>query len=165
MVTFLVSGLWHGANWTYIVWGGIHGAAQVLEKRFVKKRHGVIGNILVFALVVVAFVFFRASTVGDALYVITHYFAGIASPISYVRNGYIDLEITAVKFVKLAIPILMLAVYDFMSLKYDVIQAVSRKNVIIRWSVYVAFTLMIMFYIQYFVGAGNVSQKFIYFDF
>jgi hypothetical protein len=165
MITFLVSGLWHGANWTFIVWGGIHGVAQIIEKRFIKKKPGIIGNIFVFALVVVAFVFFRAETIGDAFYVIIHYFDGIFAPAEYIRNGYIALGITAVTFIKLAIPLVMLIIYDHVSLKTDVICAINSKNVIVRWSMYVAFVLMIMFYIQYFMGNGNVAQKFIYFDF
>jgi D-alanyl-lipoteichoic acid acyltransferase DltB (MBOAT superfamily) len=165
MITFLVSGLWHGANWTFIVWGGIHGVAQIIEKRFVKKKYGIIGNMFVFALVVVAFVFFRAETISDALYVITHYFDGIFDPVGYIREGYITLGITAVNFIKLAIPLVMLVIYDYASLKTDVICAINGKNVIVRWIIYVAFVLMIMFYIQYFMGNGNVAQKFIYFDF
>lgn len=39
MVTFLVSGLWHGANWTFIVWGGLHGIYQVIEKVFGLNRY------------------------------------------------------------------------------------------------------------------------------
>ena len=31
LITFLASGIWHGADWTYLVWGGIHGGAQILE--------------------------------------------------------------------------------------------------------------------------------------
>lgn len=38
MITFLASGLWHGANWTFVAWGGIHGLAQVMEASFVKKK-------------------------------------------------------------------------------------------------------------------------------
>jgi hypothetical protein len=160
-----VSGLWHGANWTYIVWGGLHGVAQVIEKRFVKKKYGILGNIYVFVFFVVAFVFFRAETAGDALYVITNYFVGITSPVNYIRDGYIALGITAFNFVKLAIPLIILGIYDYVSLKMDVIDNISRKNVVVRWSLYVSFILMIMFYIQYFMGNGNVAQKFIYFDF
>ena len=38
MITFLVSGLWHGAAWTYVIWGGIHGLAQVIENLFGQNR-------------------------------------------------------------------------------------------------------------------------------
>lgn len=40
MVTFLISGLWHGANWTYVIWGGINGAAQIVEKIYFRNRGG-----------------------------------------------------------------------------------------------------------------------------
>ncbi len=81
MCTFLVSGLWHGANWTYIVWGGIHGFYQIiggetellkrrLERYFHVKTESVsykFGQMLcTFLLVDVAWIFFRADNVSDA---------------------------------------------------------------------------------------------------
>lgn len=81
MITFLVSGLWHGANWTYVVWGGIHGLYQILgaELRGVKDRINErlhtnteclsykLGQILVtFVLTDFAWIFFRSNTLKDA---------------------------------------------------------------------------------------------------
>ena len=40
LITFLVSGLWHGANWTFVLWGGINGGAQILEKTILKTGGG-----------------------------------------------------------------------------------------------------------------------------
>jgi D-alanyl-lipoteichoic acid acyltransferase DltB (MBOAT superfamily) len=73
LVTFLVSGLWHGANWTFIVWGAIHGGAQSIEKFFNwngKDKTGGrrIWSILVtFFVVNFAWIFFRMPTIGDAV--------------------------------------------------------------------------------------------------
>lgn len=38
IVTFLVSGLWHGANWTFVVWGELHGVAQLVENTLISKK-------------------------------------------------------------------------------------------------------------------------------
>ena len=38
MITMLLGGLWHGANWTFVIWGGFHGAAQAVEHLFRDKR-------------------------------------------------------------------------------------------------------------------------------
>jgi len=74
MITFLISGFWHGANWTFIIWGAIHGIlliAGIQVAKFVKtpkKRLGIwISRLIVFHLVVLAWVFFRADTVEIAV--------------------------------------------------------------------------------------------------
>ena len=64
-VVFLVSGLWHGANWTFILWGAYHGAFLVLEKRFglrlAERLPKVVSALVTFGIVLVGWVFFRAS--------------------------------------------------------------------------------------------------------
>ena len=81
LVVFLVSGLWHGANWTYICWGGLHGLYLVLALLFAgfwkhadtatglvrmpKLKHA-LNVVVTFLLVIIAWVFFRANKVEDA---------------------------------------------------------------------------------------------------
>lgn len=80
LVTMLLGGLWHGANWTFIVWGALHGAYLMINhawlavtarspalKRFTESRSGAaFGMVLTFIAVVVAWVFFRASSFATA---------------------------------------------------------------------------------------------------
>lgn len=81
MITFLVSGLWHGANWTFLAWGGVHGSLQIIENILspaVNKLNRKIGTkvnsisyklgqmAVTFSLVTIAWVFFRAETIRDA---------------------------------------------------------------------------------------------------
>lgn len=72
MITFIVSGIWHGANWTFIVWGMIHGGLQCIEKRlgwnsrFWTRTQKAMHWIATFCIVCMAWVFFRANTIGDA---------------------------------------------------------------------------------------------------
>lgn len=77
MVTFLVSGIWHGANWTFIFWGAMHGVLQIIEKalgwqKYEGKNWGVkaVRIVVTFLLVNFAWVFFRMPTIGDAFAVI-----------------------------------------------------------------------------------------------
>lgn len=170
MITFLLSGLWHGANWTYVIWGGMHGAMQVIEKIFGIPRKKdrltkIIGPVVVCCFFVLSLIFFRASSVSDAVYVITHLFDGILMPVTYIKNGYIALQITASDFVTFMAPIVLLFVFDFISLKQDAIELLSRQKVVIRWSIYIVFVMWILYDIQYVLGASNMAQKFIYFDF
>ena len=71
-VTFLVSGIWHGANWTFIVWGIWHGLFQIVEKALGQQKceYGALGKtikiVITFLLVNFAWIFFRMPTLGDA---------------------------------------------------------------------------------------------------
>lgn len=77
IVTFLVSGIWHGANWTFIVWGLLHGMFQVMEKAINQQKcdYGWLGRaikiFITFNLVNLAWIFFRMPTLGDACGVVS----------------------------------------------------------------------------------------------
>lgn len=88
MATFIISGIWHGANWTFIVWGSIHGVLQCIEKWLgwnklqsqwnMWKRF--IHWILTFCVVCLAWVFFRANNMDDAITIIKGMFYNIGYP-------------------------------------------------------------------------------------
>ncbi|HTW68147.1 MAG TPA: MBOAT family O-acyltransferase [Bryobacteraceae bacterium] len=79
MLTMLLGGLWHGASWNFVVWGGYHGALLSFERMF-RRQHAPEEThwtalypaqaIITFALVMIGWVFFRAATFHDSLYVI-----------------------------------------------------------------------------------------------
>ena len=79
-VTFLVSGIWHGANWTFVVWGIMHGICQIIEKMLGEQRcrYGLVGKtvkiIITFLIVNFAWIFFRMPSLGDACRVIGRIF-------------------------------------------------------------------------------------------
>lgn len=85
MLTMLLGGLWHGANWTFVIWGGLHGgvlAAERLWADVAPKRWPVLPAwakvILTFHVVVLGWIFFRAPSFADAM----TYLGGIADPFS-----------------------------------------------------------------------------------
>ena len=70
MTVFLLTGIWHGANWTFILWGIIHGVFNVLEDTILpirKLKIKVIANIYTLLVAVTAFVFFRSDSIGKGL--------------------------------------------------------------------------------------------------
>ena len=77
LVTFVVSGIWHGANWTFLCWGGLHGALLCVEKALGIGRQKYTGFrkfchwAVTFILVCLAWVFFRANDMHDAVAVLT----------------------------------------------------------------------------------------------
>ncbi len=90
-VIFLLSGLWHGANWTFIAWGAYHAllflplillgknrkyTGTIAEGKFLPSFKELCMMLLTFALVVIGWIFFRAETIADAI----HYIAALCSP-------------------------------------------------------------------------------------
>jgi len=85
MLTMLLGGLWHGANYTFLIWGAIHGTAQVLEHVFGSRQlktrcrrislSALFGWIYTFLVVFVAWVFFRAGSTAQAVQIISAMFS------------------------------------------------------------------------------------------
>lgn len=171
MVTFLGSGLWHGASWTYVVWGGIHGVGQVLQNLLFKKKRKEIKEerrglkwwifvVLTFFFASFAWIFFRAETISDAFYVITHMFQGIGNPAQYVSQIDVYLGMDKLTILGMVISIALLAVYDYVSLKRDVLAWIGKRKTLVRWCIYLVFIIFLIFNIP--VTSG---QEFIYFQF
>jgi len=86
MTVFVLSGIWHGANWTFIIWGAIHGAVWIAERAarpLTDRFWGLLPDKMIFALarkalavlftfhvVVLAWIFFRAESLGQASYIL-----------------------------------------------------------------------------------------------
>lgn len=85
MLVFLVSGLWHGAGWLFLLWGLMHGAASVFYRLFRKQYdalHPALQWLINFGFIVVAWVFFRAASLTDALAIVKSMFMMDFAPIS-----------------------------------------------------------------------------------
>lgn len=106
IVTFLVSGIWHGASWCFVVWGGLHGLYLSFSlyyrpvQKAIHKRLGLENTralklwqcFFTFHLVCFAWIFFRAKNLDDAIYVVTHLLDGIHGMRSFLlTNGDTDL--------------------------------------------------------------------------
>ena len=173
LVTFLVSGLWHGAAFTYIIWGGLHGMLQILENSIPlfrahirrvkegteKKSVLVISRLVTFFLVMLAWVFFRAGSVSQAVYILWDMWTGIGHPLSYLRTGFAGLGLTLRTALELALPLALLAVYDACSLHADPIRKTETWKPVLRWSFYYGFMLLVI------LLASFNAQEFVYFQF
>lgn len=166
LATFLLSGLWHGASWNFVAWGGLHGLAQVMQASIphrgrVSCRKSPILRWLkvgcVFAFCSAAWVFFRAQTLGDAVYVLAHLFDGIGQPLQYLRNriGLWKADI-AVYLPMLAV----LFIYDCFDLEGDAIEKLGQKGKLLQWAVWLAVGLCTLIYSQ-----KGVAAEFVYFQF
>lgn len=167
LATFLVSGLWHGANITFVIWGGIHGLLQILEDIFHIKKNTktysfswFIRVILVFMLMSITWVFFRASNLHDALYIFRHMFDGITNLRSYIVSGLYSFGVKAPYLLTmLAIYLIPLFIIDYINVKDDALTILNNKPIFIRYLAY--FVLLLMILLLHYVGEVN----FIYFQF
>lgn len=143
-VTFLVSGIWHGANWTFIVWGVMHGIIQIVEKALgIQKYCGHNGlvkavRILVtFLLVNFAWIFFRMPSLSDACGVIGRIFD---------FNLSMRLEVTSMHiFLLMIVGTIILLVKDVRDeFVPNKMQLFESKYKTVRWISYVAVITLIM---------------------
>jgi len=157
IVTFLVSGLWHGANWTFVCWGAIHGFFVALEKIFQRRKkqlsgiRRVIPCLCTFAVVSLLWVFFRARHLHDAVSI----FHGMVT-----NPGMPFLQDVGIGNVAAAIcAIVAVLVKDYADEKAWPVHIATSNHAWIRYS-YFAFMICI---ITLFGVLG--SDQFIYFQF
>ena len=166
LVTFLVSGAWHGASWTYILWGTIHGVGQVIEnhlhlrpKQQLNKVQSLVRFMLTMSFVVLTWIFFRARSLNEVIYLLTHFYHGISSPLGYLLGGLQSIGLSVEVLLRMTLFVVILFVYDYASLKCDVIEKISAKPFWIRYPIYYLIVMAVLF----FHAVGEVS--FVYFQF
>lgn len=159
LVTFLVSGIWHGANWTFIVWGGMHGLLQIVEKALGWQKYEgssrwvkVLRITMTFLLVNFAWVFFRMSTIGEAITVIGKMFVDVGW--FDIRSGFGTFAGVVMAFLGLFLLVFKDVREEFFSQK---LRWLNRPAV--RWVCYVSLFCLIIA-----IGVLDSSQ-FIYVSF
>lgn len=157
MITFLVSGIWHGANWTFVIWGGIHGVLICFDHIIRKYIYNpdkagwiikLVNMILCFVLVVFAWIFFRANNVSDAFLIIRKIFT---------EHGPLFMNITVMLYGILSVFILLLK--DLKDEYRLSINFLHSRNSIVR---YVSAIFLIVYIMQFAAFEGG---QFIYFQF
>jgi alginate O-acetyltransferase complex protein AlgI len=167
LITFLVSGLWHGASWCFVIWGALHGlylAASVFYKPLQKRIYKRLGleksrvqhvwqTMVTFHLVCFAWIFFRATSVSDALYVVVHLFDGVSGARSlFAVHGTSDLIIAAASMLVIW---LVYLVRERSVVGRDFSHAPAWQ----RWGVYLCLTAGILIFNM------DSNAGFIYFNF
>ena len=165
-IVFLVSGFWHGANWTFIIWGALN-AIYFLPIMLMKKNRAnldtiaqgkyfpnyreFISMLLTFSLTVFAWIFFRADNINDAF----NYINTIFSKSLFIKSELLS-DIKSIKVIGLII-ILIIVEWQARTHKYA-LENISSFPRYLRWSVYL-FILILLFVFQ------GAKQEFIYFQF
>jgi D-alanyl-lipoteichoic acid acyltransferase DltB (MBOAT superfamily) len=156
-ITMVVSGFWHGAAWNFIIWGALHAFYTSLERITKHQKHlskikfgNEVSWILVMIQVIIAWVFFRAQTFGDAISVVAYLFS-FNGDLELIKPGVFN---TALFYIIVG---LLIEMYFYLRLNK---KWVIKRNNKIRIQ-YVQFVIMIIMIIL----LRGKGQEFIYFQF
>ena len=171
LIVFAVSGLWHGAALTFIVWGLLNGLYQVASALTAPLRTkvrrvlplGEDSKVLalwqmgwVFALSTLAWVFFEAGSISSALAVL----GNMVKPVLWDVGGLAAMGMGRKEFLVAGLGFLVLLGVDLRSLKADPAQEVAAAPRWVRWCVYLSLLLVTVIFGSY--GTGYDAQSFIY---
>ncbi len=179
MVTFLVSGLWHGAAWTFVIWGGLHGIYQIVGDllRPVKKKVNELlkvnteafsfkfGRIITtFFLTVVAWIFFKAGSIGVAFRYLRALFTKW-NPWVFFDSSLYEYGLDRPEAMILLWSILALFVVDVIRYKkgLNIGEFLVKQNLWFRWIVLIVLIVCCLVFGEY--GIDFDSSQFIYFQF
>lgn len=179
MITFLCSGLWHGASWTFVLWGGIHGLYQILgdllkpvRRKLTKAFHVKtqvlsfrLGQILItYGLATFAWIFFRARCWDQLVLYMNRMFTKW-NPWVLSAKGleYLNVNLKDVALVAVFLLVLLLADLVREIGKCDFGVFLQRQNLWFRWTVLLIMIASVLIFGEY--GIQFDSAKFIYFDF
>lgn len=144
MITFLVSGLWHGAAWNFVVWGMLHGIIQVIEKHLgYAKRETTsiflrgVRIIVTFFVVTIAWMFFRLPNFNDVIFGITKIFTSVSTSVGG-RDATPALEYCALGLFLLIAKDVLDEYYPGRFLLFD------NKNIVVRYVSYILVCLLIL---------------------
>ena len=167
LITFLLSGLWHGSGFHYLLWGLLHGILQIAEKKFSKQKSnskrfhfsGLIQICIMFIAITITWLLFRCNTVSDVIYAFKNMFVGILSPLNYIGRGFSNLGLGKDKYFILLFVIILIT-HDYIDEKQGFELFLSKQNLFVRWIVYIGFTLFVIFMLP-----TQLNNDFIYFQF
>jgi D-alanyl-lipoteichoic acid acyltransferase DltB (MBOAT superfamily) len=180
-IVFLISGLWHGANWTFVIWGALHGfylifalitrnirntINQFIGLNKLPALKNIIQVLITFSLVTLAWIFFRAKSVSIALYIIRQSLNGLGMNIYnlfYNLYHHVPLDFNmGLSRSELLIGIAAVALMELIHLmqnKYKMQNWIRSKPVFLRWSIYYLIAMLIIVF-----GVFS-NREFIYFQF
>jgi alginate O-acetyltransferase complex protein AlgI len=152
--TFVISGLWHGANWTFVIWGAIHGLFQIIERLSslveIPKIPKVFSILFVFTITCFAWIFFRADNIRDALHITSTIISDPGNNLYIGDKGIFAFSIFG---------ILMLISVELMMEYFPNVNLLHHRMAPVRYA-----TIIIMLILIISLGVFDGSQ-FIYFQF
>ncbi len=87
-LVFLLSGIWHGATWSFVLWGAMHAVFYLVERFWGPKRPNILYHLLVFVMITFAWIFFRIENSVEAWHVVTRICSDIISPVYWGSSTF-----------------------------------------------------------------------------
>lgn len=156
LIVFVVSGIWHGAGMTFVLWGLLHGLAQVIEKAFIKTKKSY--RILTYILVSLLWVLFRADSISQA--------GAIFGGIVINDNGFAISEVllhglNVANIVVLLMAMMIMVAVDIATYRgINLIDKLFDMKLIFRWAILYALIFSVIILGVY--GPGYDAARFIY---
>ena len=174
LIVFMVSGLWHGAAWTFVIWGALHGMYQVIGKLLKPVREKIVDVLhisrdskglhiyrkcVTFVLVCFAWIFFRANSMADAMLLVKKLFTDWSLSDAYIKTSIDHLGLTLI-----AVLISVLSIYIMNRMDINQLRLGNDANgaipvfryAYIIWIIALAWLLLLV---------GDGASSFIYFQF
>lgn len=167
-IVFALSGLWHGANWTFVVWGllqALYLGWEILWQHWHKRtdsgKYPSLMRLKVFILACIAWVFFRANSMSDAVVILLRIMTGLAHPRSYILDA-LHLLFSGAKVHALItfFAVALLFFIDYRNEKEDVMKELGHLNPVVRYLLYTGFLVCLILLIP-----KSTAVPFIYFQF
>lgn len=161
-IVFILSGLWHGADLSFVAWGAMHAIYRIVDDRKIKidKNYKKIGNIIkTFLLVDFAWIFFVADSLKHAARIIYQMIKNL-----FVFTKFRYMEYGLGNWVLIVCGIFVVLFIDLLHEKEcSVLVWLESKNIVIRWTIYMTLIWSILLFGIY--GATYDTSQFIYFQF
>lgn len=177
MVTFLVSGLWHGASWSFVVWGGLNGLYQVVgewlapvRERFWRpicpnRDHPVRKALQIattFVCIDFAWLFFCSGSFRWGLAMLRHMVTDFRLP-ELLQGGWMELGLNGVGWMVLLLSLAALVVSDCLTARRPMRPVLTAQPLPIRWTIYLLGLFAVLLFGVY--GPGFSESQFLYFQF
>ena len=159
IIVFLLSGLWHGASWNFVIWGALNGLFLILFDKHINKRikSTLLKHIFIFTSWALSLVFFRAQTFNDAINVFSY--INLSNQSNMYSMGLNTSELNFTFWLLLS----YMAIEYINEKRGSLIDVITNLNIIIRFTFYILLILSIIFLGAY--GVGFNDTNFIYFQF
>lgn len=161
LITFTISGIWHGSTLVFVIWGIGHGLFNIIEdiisKKYGKRKISKFQNILLilinFGIVSFLWIFFRAASLDDAIRIIKNMFVPMKFSLKAIgltsRQGLWGIVVLST-----------IVITDLLRNKMDMIDWLAKCNLVTRWGLYILFIIIVIIFGIY--GPGFNAGDFIY---
>ncbi len=161
LLVFLCSGLWHGASWHFVIWGGVNGLFSILEDLFQPYYHKAISilkideksltwkgfrTIITFVLIDITWLFFRVNSFREGIYILKRIIFDFRVKI-FLSSEFMNMFGTLYNFIVIAVSLMIVLIIDVLNYEgIDARKIVFKQQIIFRWIIYWMIYMIIIYW-------------------